>query len=423
MKVLVLSNLYPPDFIGGYELACSQVVDALAERGHEVLVLASSPRRPVPRLEHVRRSFRLSNIYDLYCVNRSAPVTQRLNQAESHFINAHNVYELIRAVEEFGPDVAYVCNLTGLGGLGLMGCLEYLKVPWTWQLGDCIPALLCYSMHRIVPEVAREFERRLEGHFIVVSERLRLEIEGRGLRLPGEVHLLPNWIVGERPEPRASTYRPGDRLRIATAGQLIPEKGVDLLIEAAALLRDAGYDDFEVDVYGKIPNAHYPTLIRRLGMERHVRLPGPLPHADLMRRLADHDLFAFPTWEREPFGLAPLEAMARGCVPAITRSCGIGEWMVHGVHCLKAERSAPAFAGVFRDVIEGEIDLAPLARRGASVAWRDFHLERMIGPIESILQRASTRSRSGAGSADEAYRLALLAERLAQVLVQDSQVA
>ena len=42
MKILVLSNLYPPDFIGGYEIACAQVVDALRGRGLDVRVLANA---------------------------------------------------------------------------------------------------------------------------------------------------------------------------------------------------------------------------------------------------------------------------------------------------------------------------------------------------------------------------------------------
>ena len=39
VKILVLSNLYPPDVIGGYELGCRQVVEALRRPG---------PRRPGP---------------------------------------------------------------------------------------------------------------------------------------------------------------------------------------------------------------------------------------------------------------------------------------------------------------------------------------------------------------------------------------
>ena len=38
VKILALSNLYPPDFIGGYELACTTPSTALPRRGHDVRV-------------------------------------------------------------------------------------------------------------------------------------------------------------------------------------------------------------------------------------------------------------------------------------------------------------------------------------------------------------------------------------------------
>ena len=42
VRILVISNLYLPYHIGGYELVCADVVDALRERGHELRVLTSS---------------------------------------------------------------------------------------------------------------------------------------------------------------------------------------------------------------------------------------------------------------------------------------------------------------------------------------------------------------------------------------------
>src|SRR5436190_17861800 len=41
MKILVLTNLYPPHYVGGYELHCQTVVKALRKRGHEIAVLTS----------------------------------------------------------------------------------------------------------------------------------------------------------------------------------------------------------------------------------------------------------------------------------------------------------------------------------------------------------------------------------------------
>ena len=44
MKILVVSNLYPPQHVGGYELGCRDVVEKLRARGHVVRVLTSNFR-------------------------------------------------------------------------------------------------------------------------------------------------------------------------------------------------------------------------------------------------------------------------------------------------------------------------------------------------------------------------------------------
>ena len=42
MRILVISDLYPPYYIGGYELGCHDVVEGLKARGHEVKVRTST---------------------------------------------------------------------------------------------------------------------------------------------------------------------------------------------------------------------------------------------------------------------------------------------------------------------------------------------------------------------------------------------
>ncbi|HUU98368.1 MAG TPA: glycosyltransferase family 4 protein [Phycisphaerae bacterium] len=61
IRILVLSNFYPPHHIGGYELRCRSVVDGLRRRGHHVHVLTSChgvsaagpPARAVTRALHL----------------------------------------------------------------------------------------------------------------------------------------------------------------------------------------------------------------------------------------------------------------------------------------------------------------------------------------------------------------------------------
>jgi len=420
MKVLALTNLYPPDFIGGYELACAQVVDALRLRGHDVEVLTTAPRSmPVPHVPHVRRTMRLTDTYNHYHFAKSHPVTQRVYDADARFVNAANVHALLRALDEFRPDVVYLNHLLSVGGLGLLACLEYLQVPWVWQLGDHVPVYLCTLWGEVLPALTREYSRQVRGHYIAVSQQLREEIETQGIALEGHVEVLPYWIDFEPPPCRSKFFRRGDRLRIVTSGRIERQKGLDVLIEAAARLRAAGHDDFEVEIYGKVADPEFPSLVNKLGLEGHVRFPGALPQPELFRRLATCDVFAFPTHEREPFGLAPLEAAAFGCVPLLTQMCGIAEWLVHGVHCLKAPRTAEGFAAALGRILDGSIDLAPIGRRAAAVVRRDFHLDAILPGIERVLGRAAAAPRGTPGTPDDAYRLALLGEKLAQIFVQE----
>ncbi len=422
MRILVLSNLYPPDFTGGYELICRQVADCLAQRGQDVCVLTSIPRSPVAAEPNVHRLLHYVNTFDTTWTMKLGPRGRLLGEVRSNLICAANVHALVTVLEAFAPDVVYLHNLLGLGGLGLLGCLRHLRVPWVWQLGDAVPRQLCSLGRQAVPHLVREYNRQVRGRYLACSRRLVEEIEAGGLDLAGQVELLPNWVEGLPPAARAR-YLDGGRLRIVAAGQVNRDKGIDILIESAARLRQAGHDNFTIDVYGRLWDQTFQALIDKLRVQDQVTLKGVVSQDELARRFSAYDVFAFPTWPREPFGCAALEAAARGCVPMISEDCGIGEWLVHGVHCLKVERSAAAFTGVFEDILQGRTDLEPLGRRAAVVVNRDFHLGALVLRIEQTLARAARQPRTGAGSAREAFQLALLAERNAEVLVHESCAA
>ena len=66
MKILVITNLYPPHEIGGYELRCRDVCDRLKASGHEIHILTSDHRVPgrreIPE-PHVSRKLRINGMY------------------------------------------------------------------------------------------------------------------------------------------------------------------------------------------------------------------------------------------------------------------------------------------------------------------------------------------------------------------------
>jgi glycogen(starch) synthase len=421
VKILVLSNLYPPDTVGGYEMGCRQAVDALRARGHDVRVLTSAPRTPVATPPHVHRAFKLTDMWDPYIRERTTRLAWRQAEAESHRISAVNVHALLTELESFRPDVVYAWMLVGIGGLGLMTCLTYLQVPWVWHLMDEVPPVLCANDHMVCPMFAREFNRRIHGSYLACSEQLVDRIEQRGTRLNGEVEILPNWVSGPCPPVRSKFYR-GGTLRIVSAAAFIDrsyDKGMDLLIKAAVLLRARGLDRFSLDLYGKLTDHYYSELVRSARLQDHVRFRGAVTQAELIAAYGDYDVFAFPARLHEPCAFAPLEAAPSGCVPIMSRISGNAEWFVHGVHCLKVPRTAEGFADALGEVIKGRVDLEAIGRRVAAAIRTDFHLDILIVRIEEALARASRRPRDGAGTPDEAYRLALLAERLVYVLLQE----
>jgi glycosyltransferase involved in cell wall biosynthesis len=425
MKILVLSNLYPPDVVGGYELGCKQVVDALRALGHEVRVVTTAPRKPVPREKHVVRKLQLSEVWNDYMFHHSSPVISHLIETESHLVNAFNVHALSREIEEFQPDVAYVWMIVGIGGLGLMATLQHLGVPWLWHLMDDVPLALCRLGGQGMPPLLREVDRQLDGRFLACSRQLVDEIEAGGVRLRPDVEVVPNWVIGPDPTARTRFYEPGtDTLRIVVAGQINRNKGADLIIETAARLRDRGYEDFSIEFYGNVNDPFFPALAKARDVQNHIRFEGFRPQAELAKLYLERDVFFFPTWPREPFAFAPLEAAWRGCVPLISQICGNAEWFVSGVHCLKAERRPEAFADSIAAILDGTTRLEPIARRAARVIGRDFHLDTQIVKVEQALDRAARRVQdSDAGSSSEAYRMALLAEKLSKVLIQESMPA
>jgi glycosyltransferase involved in cell wall biosynthesis len=420
VKILVLSNMYPPDVLGGYELGCKQAVDWLRARGHEVRVLTSTPRLPTSAQDDpdVLRRFQLNDLW--YNATRSAslPAVNKVWDVDANWFSAHNVHTLIQQLEGFRPDVVYAWMLTGLGGLGLVGCLQFMGVPWVWHLMDEVPVQVCSTNWRVIPELTRLFDRFVSGRYAACSHAMIERIEATGLRLGTDVEVMPNWLVGDCPPPRERFYRSGP-LRVISAGRVVREKGIDLLVEAAKRLVDEGCDQFRVDVYGPVLDGSIVDLARSHGLGNRVRFHGAIGQEELATKFAESDVFAFPTEPREPFGFAPLEAASQGCVPLVSISCGIAEWLVHRVHCIKAGRTAEQFAGAIASVIRGEIDLAPIGRRAQAVAWRDFHRDAILPRVERLLATAAGADRRQGGSAEDAYRMAQVAEKLAHAIVQE----
>jgi glycosyltransferase involved in cell wall biosynthesis len=96
---------------------------------------------------------------------------------------------------------------------------------------------------------------------------------------------------------------------IGAVARLSPEKGLDVLLRAVALMRDRGIET-QVILAGDGPNREeLVRLAAELGLSTRVEFVGEVAHEDVPAVLRRMEIFVIPsTWEG--FGVAALEASA-----------------------------------------------------------------------------------------------------------------
>lgn len=206
------------------------------------------------------------------------------------------------------------------------------------------------------------------------AERLRFE------RVPrGHIAVVPNGVdLSQFP----ARMRTAPLRRVVTVANLRPEKGHDVLIEAAARVLAACADARFVFVGGGTERAALEALARERGVADAVVFEG---HAeDVAAALDAADIFVLPS-RSEAFPNALLEAMASG-VPVVASAVGGILEMVHDGRTgrLVPPGDAPALAASLLAMMrDPESAIRMGAAAGADVRAR-FSFDRMVAGFERI---------------------------------------
>lgn len=386
MQLLLITNLYPPQELGGYGRSMADFVWGIQRLGHQVFVLTSNApylaevdtSQPGPNAEPVLRSLELkgdfsngiSTIEDISQINR---------------INQLNQSLLRRIVSQLRPDGVLLGNLDLLGPevlqpLILAGCrlihhVGFISPPFGFDQR-------CYPFHA-------------DYQIAAASEAVRDSLLNAGLPVSSSSVIYPGarcelfssqahdrslpaplgpCLTSHQKEPLGSCFNP---LLVCFAGLLMSSKSPHTLAEAMLLLRQRGFH-MRCSFAGGSFQESYFTAIREF-LYKHdlyddVVFYGQLSRNVLARFFRLNHVAVFTSTYPEAFGIVAAEAMAAGLVLVSSGVGGAAELFEDGVSGL---RFCPGDSNDLADRLQGLMTGSPLkmremARRGEEMVHSRF---------------------------------------------------
>lgn len=155
--------------------------------------------------------------------------------------------------------------------------------------------------------------------------------------------------VAARDEMRARAGIPPEAVVLLYAGRVSPEKNIGLLVD---LMKDLGKDalaDFRLLVAGAGPQGGWLRQQGQRVANGKIIMLGHLDKEKLAGLYANADIFVHPN-PKEPFGIAPLEAMASG-VPIVAPNAGGILSYATNENAWLVETNGSAFADAVREIV------------------------------------------------------------------------
>ncbi len=401
LRILLISNKCPPDFDGGYELRAFQIAQVLRGRGHQLDLVTSRYR------EHYEGERRdppwVHRILRYAGPSRQSGLARKFDRILQFIRGARVAGENGPALDSFLADreydIAYCFGLVRVG-FATTAPLTRRGIPILWHAGDAhlvdrfvrwprrIPgydlALRCFAGRWWAAEKAADFR-----HIAVVSEFLRAQFEGSGLRVH-RTYVIPRGIDF----PLATDF---DRARdtpptFLMASRLDPQKGIHHAIAAGGeLYRRRPELPWKLAIAGQPMTPGYLDELRaqaeRAGIAERVEFLGRQTHAEVLVRMRRATAFIFASVYGEPFSSTILETLASGTPLLGSDDGSILEVVTPGEHALIHRKNAPTELAANMERI---LQDAPLGRRlaeaGAALVAERYTIDRIMAQTEAVLE-------------------------------------
>ena len=396
MKILILSNLYPPYVLGGYEILCEQVVKHLEQRGHTIHILTTDHESAVGN-DHIERTLK---VY--------IPFSQKadFNRAARITANRHNEAVTQETIARIKPDVIFIWSLLRILP-GAARVAEASGIPVLYTFNDENIAGYSKTPFSLEPRRFRNWfldtffshgitlEKLSLQHTTCISEVTKQNIISKRVPIPNSRVIYQGIPVERFPKKQGSWGAVHSPVRFLYAGQLHAYKGVHTILEAFQELEKQGtIPACKISIAGTGPQEYIEKLNTLAGtLYTSIDFLGKIPHESMPELYRQHDIFIFPSIWQEPFGLTHLEAMASGLPVISTANGGQGEFLVNRENALVFEPDNPMLlAEAIQTLLQDQNLRSGIAKQGRSTAVEKFSFSRYIDELEAYLKEITHTS-------------------------------
>ncbi|WP_077714800.1 glycosyltransferase family 4 protein [Desulforamulus ferrireducens] len=333
MRVIVFSWEYPPVSVGGLASHVYDLTRAMAQQGDEIHLItrgdAGTPEYENVHGVHVYRvnPFRVSStdfvtwVMQLNLAMLERAITLMQDLPEVDLVHAHDwlvtyVAKVLKHSYKL-PLIATIHATEWGRHNGLHNDMQRHISDIEWWLTYESWRVICCSYY---------MQGQLKHIFQLPEDKMRV---------------IPNGVDPEklRPDPQSKVSReqyaaPQEKI-VYYMGRLVPEKGVQVLIEAIPkVLHYHPATKFIIAGTGPFEN-ELKQRAAQLGIANRIYFVGYVN--DQTRNSLYHfaDVAVFPSLY-EPFGIVALEAMAAKTPVVVSDNGGLGEIVEHGVNGMKA---------------------------------------------------------------------------------------
>ncbi len=394
MRILAVGLLYPPHYLGGYELICDGVMRAAHARGHEIQVVVSDYRRPgvtEPDELAVDRSLRSY-------LDATAQRGVALRPMQRLRLERANAAVLERHLKSFSPDVV---SWWGMGGMSL-SLIERVR-------RNGLPAVLTiqdsWPLYGPMADGWTRMARRLQPVAFALEPLcgipVRYELERAGLYLLNSKHTAAALAAGGFEPARSLVITPGVQARFLSpapaepwgwrllyVGRVHRDKGIDIAVaglaelpsEATLTIAGAGDDRYDAELRRQAAS---------LGLQERVLFVGPAPPERLPSLYAESDVVLFPIRWEEPWGLVPLEAMGIGRPLVATARGGAVTYLRDEENALLSPSEDPRARAAAVRRLAGDDPLRAKLRAGGARTAAEHSASRYEQRVVDELERAA----------------------------------